>query len=115
MNLNAPIFNVLPVTSVYVTTNKTPYEFMQINAAGTMGLFHMTSGAWKTVASLATANNDVFIGVIALDKNGNKVLRKCAGDHFNKNNITRKSYIDYAAPVSCVVALDLTSSASLYL
>ena len=114
MNLNAPIFNVLPVTSVYVTTDKTPYEFMQANAAGTMGLFHMTSGAWKTVATLAGANNDVFIGVIALDKNGNKVLRKCAGDHFNKNNIIRKSYTDYAAPVSCVVALDLTSGASLY-
>ena len=73
MNLNAPIFNVLPVTSVYVTTNKTPYEFMQANTAGTMGLFHMTSGTWKTVDTLANANNDVFIGVIALDKNGNKV------------------------------------------
>lgn len=114
MNVNAPIFNVLPVTSVYATANKTPYEFMAANSAGAMALFHMTSGTWKTVATLASANNEVFIGVIALDKNGNKVLKKCAGDKFNKNNILRKSYVDYAAGVGCVAAINLSSSASLF-
>lgn len=114
MNTQSPIFNVLPVTSVYSTASKTVYEFLNTQAVGTMALFNKVSGVWVTVGTLAAATNDVFIGVIATDKAGNKILKKSVGEHFNKNNIISKIYTDYAAGVNSVVAIDLTSGASLY-